>query len=599
MKSEVELWFTCLSEAGEQHHVRTLRDKAYALSRIEHEGLAFLAITLPRFEKDLLSAISSGRVSSDHFAGFKRSGGLPCFMKGFLSRMFEGTGVLKPELDPGLLRSVRQVLLLLSKVELPVSRSRERKAIAAYVQTDELLPELNERLRNRFRSTARVLLQEYLAEVESRIWSRNWTPRHSGGALATRETPNGRWANATWTERLQAVTPWWDDLTLCPSESQDLDVSVLARNDEPPALMALVPKTMKGPRVIVEEPCHMQYIQQGVLHVMSEVLRERRFRHLYDAFAWDSQEPNRDLARFGSISGAYATIDLSEASDRVSLDLASLLLDSAPYLRSVVLACRSESVRLPDGKIHRLSKFASMGSSLCFPIESMVFFVIASIAQAESHAVAPSVLRKTLKYGRLRVYGDDIIVPETVAQSALYWLETYGLKVNVEKTFTSGLFRESCGSDWYQGYDVSVFRLRSPLPTERRHYSQLRSTIEFHNRAFDAGWFLVAKCTEEFLDGIHPYIPRVPRGLDTHSIWTDDESRVVTRHHPTLHRMEYKTLVFREVKRRDPLDGYGALKKSLTHAGNQPATADHLERAGRSQCVGVNIGWIAADILAA
>lgn len=593
MKSEVELWQACLSEAGRLHCVRTQRDEAYALSRIKEEGMAFLTITLPRFEKDLLSAISSGRVGSNHFAGFRQRGGLPTFLSGFLRQLFDEMGFVRTDLDPAVLRSVRQILLLLSKVNLPVAPKRESMAIEAYVRTDEELVELSDRLRSIFRSAARVLFQDFFREVEARVYSRQWVPRHSSGALATRETPNGRWSSATWTERLQEVVPWWDDLTTCPSEIQDSEVTVLARDEEKPARLVLVPKTMKGPRVIVEEPVYNQYVQQGIFHVMSEVLRLRRFRHLYDAFTWDSQVPNRNLARFGSIDGSYATIDLSEASDRVSFELVEDLLDSAPYLRSVVFACRSGSVKLPDGRLQNLRKFASMGSSLCFPIESMVFFTIASIAQAETHAIAPSMLRKTLKYGELRVYGDDIIVPEAVAQNALHWLKAFGLKVNAEKTFTTGLFRESCGADWYHGMDVSVFKLRQPFPEKHHQFELLRSAIEFHNRAYEAGWFLVAECAERILDKVRPRIPRVPIGTRSHALWSYGSPTAV-RTSPTLHRTEYKTLVFREVKPFDELDGYGALKKHLHSEGSQPMEKDHLLRGGRSRCVGVNIGWTAA-----
>lgn len=592
MKSEVELWIRCLREAGSSFSVRTHRDEQYALSRIEDEGLAFLTITLPRFEKDFLRSLSSGRVSSDSFYGFRRKRGLPAFMSGFLSRIFEFDGTLKSDVDPQIVRSVRQVLLLLSKVELPVSETRNRQAIDAYVTTDESLPELSEDSLLEFQEAAESLLGDFLRCVESRIWSRDWNPRHSGGALATRETPNERWGNSTWTDRLQAVIPYWDDLLTFPSESPD-DITVLARDEEPPALLVLVPKTMKGPRVIVEEPCHMQYVQQGIFHVMSEVLREKKFSNLHKSFSWDSQDRNRALAREGSIDGSYATIDLSEASDRVSLQLVKSLLSGSRFLRELVLACRSEKVKLPDGRVLTLNKFASMGSSLCFPIESMVFYVIAEMAKASVDAVVASDKKRLRPSGRVRIYGDDIIVPVEVAHSALDLLAAYGLKVNVDKTYYTGYFRESCGSDWYAGTDVSVFKLRHPLPQERRQHELLRNTIEFHNMAYSHGWFLVAEYIRISLLAIHRYIPRVPVGTRAHALWCW-EGPYAVRTNPNLHRPEYKVLIFRETKPVDRLDGYGALKKSFNYIGNTDIDADHLERAGRSRCVGKTIGWYAA-----
>ena len=590
MKSEVELWITCLNEAGDHHDVRTQRDSAYALSRIKDEGIAFLTITLPRFEKDFLSCIKQGRVSSDAFVGFSRKRGLPKFLSGFLSKIFDNDGTLRTDVDPNLIRDLRQVLLLLSKVEYPVSETRNRQAIAAYIDTDALLPEqLSSDLIERFEKAAESLLGDYLRRVESKIWNKSWIPKHSGGALATRETSNGRWSNNTWTDRLQAVIPYWDDLLTFPSESPD-DVVVLARNEEPPAKLVLVPKTMKSPRVIVEEPCHMQYVQQGVFRAMSETLRESKFSKLFMSFSWDSQDHNRVLAKEGSINGNFATIDLSEASDRVSLQLARSLFMGSRFLRELVLACRSESVSLPNGELLELRKFASMGSSLCFPIESMVFYVIGEMAVASVAAIGPS-YKRMRPSGLVRIYGDDIIIPTEAAHVAISLLEAFGLKVNAAKTFTTGPFRESCGSDWYNGVSVSVFKLRHPLPQMARQHELLRSAIAFHNLVYDQGWFRVAEYVRKSLLSIFPHIPRVPVGTRAHAFWSWDGPYAV-RTSRTLHRSEYKVLKFREVKPSDRLDGYGALKKSFENLGNE-ADKDHLQRAGRSQCVSVSIGWYA------
>ncbi len=596
MKSEVELWISCLIEAGHQHHVQTTLDLAYARSRIEHEGMAFLTITLPKFEKDFLTAVSRGFVGSDLFHGFRRRGGLPAFLSGFLRQMFDGSGALREDASASVMRSIRQVLLLLSKVEYPVSASRRKKAIRSYVSTDEQLVELNERLKNAFRSAARTLLGPYLQEVERALYWREYLPRHSTGALATKESPNGRWASTTWTERLQSVLRWEDDLHTCPSESYyGPEVTVLAEDSEPAAKLVTVPKTMKGPRVIVEEPVYNQYVQQGILNIMSDVLTQRRFRHLAERFSWADQTPNRELAREGSYNGAFATIDLSEASDRVTLELVEVLLDSVPFLRDAVTASRSRRVQIGPEEAVTLNKFSSMGSALCFPIESMVFYILVSLGQAAHHDIAPSMLRASLKYGEVRVYGDDIIVPADVAHSAIHWLESYGLKVNVDKTFTTGPFRESCGADWFRGKDVSVFKLRQPLPEKRHHVEALRSAIQFHNRAFGAGWFLVAEWTAKYLDKVHRYIPRAPFGLAAHALWTYDEP-TRRRHNHSLHQEEFQVLKFREVKPVDPVDGYGALKKSLTRITtvcnvSGETEGDHLQRGGRSQCVGVNIGY--------
>lgn len=594
MKSVVKLWVACLLEAGDSCCVRIHRDLAYAESRIEEEGLSFLTITLPAFEKDFITGLSRGYLGSDLFCGFRHRGGLPAFLSGFLRRIFDVDGSVLSTPDIGCIRALRQVLLLVSKIEMPTSPNREAKALMAYVETDQKLEEVPADLLQDFKTVSGRLLRPFLRDVERRLLSGDWLPRHSSGSLATRESYNSRWSNTTWTERLQEFLPFWEDLVVSPRHLIDEvdSIKVLARDEEPPVRVALVPKTMKSPRIIAMEPCWMQFVQQGILSVMTEVLHEKTYEPLAQIFSWLDQEPNRLLSRRGSIDGSFATIDLSEASDRVSLQLVEGLLDCAPFLKGCVMASRSETAVLPDGQTILLNKFASMGSSLCFPIESMVFFVIEALAVCEDRCIVPSTVRIS-DLPEMRVFGDDLIVPDSVARILMKLIEAYGLKVNTRKSFTTGRFRESCGSDWYSGADVSVFKLRSAPPSLEHHLEALDRAISFQQRAFGAGWYAVAGMMEYLLLGVFPHIPRVPEGVPGSAFWTDGTG-VKTRTNSSLHRLEYKALVFRQVKPVDPLDGFGALRKCLSPHGLLPRDKDHLKRDGRSRYAGMHIGWIGA-----
>jgi hypothetical protein len=57
------------------------------------------------------------------------------------------------------------------------------------------------------------------------------------------------------------------------------------------------------------------------------------------------------------------------------------------------------------------------------------------------------------------VYGDDIIVRSAVAPRVLKYLQVCGFTANRKKTFLSGPFRESCGTDWFEGEDVRPINL--------------------------------------------------------------------------------------------------------------------------------------------
>jgi len=123
-----------------------------------------------------------------------------------------------------------------------------------------------------------------------------------------------------------------------------------------------------------------------------------------------------------------------------------------------------------------------MGSALTFPIESMVFLTIVFLAKEEE--LRRPLTRKDIKSlrGQVRIYGDDIIVPIGLVPAVVRLLEAFGLKVNQNKSFWNAKFRESCGGDYYQGHDVTVVRLRSLFPTNRKHALEMASTVSFRNQ---------------------------------------------------------------------------------------------------------------------
>jgi hypothetical protein len=577
VKSVVELWFACLEEAGELCDVRTHRDAAYAAARIGTEGLSFLTITLPAFEKDLLTAIQSEQVTSNLWTGFRSRGGLPAFLSGFLQSLFDSTGKMRQDAPSSVLRAVRQVLLLASKIELETTEHRRKAAAQSYLDTDAGIESTGPK--DEFLRAVRTHLDGFLSDVESRLYREEWFPRHSSGQLATRESYNSRYGFLTWTERLHEVLPYWSDMGLSFRQQSELSVHVLPRSEEPPVRVAFVPKTMKTPRVIAMEPSWIQFVQQGLLRLLTDTLQEPQHRAIYDGFWWKDQEPNRRLAYEGSVTGKLVTLDLSEASDRVSLSLVKTLLSDHKFLLRAVLAARSERSVLPDGRSITLKKFASMGSALCFPIESMVFYTICQVA----------VRRLGLTNATIRVFGDDIIVDSEAANTVIGLLEAFGLKVNTRKSFTAGRFRESCGADWFKGENVGVIKLRHPLPDHQHQHDLVRSGVAFHNLLYEAGWFATADKARRLMK---PAIPRylyTSPGSAASAFWSWERTPI-QRSHPRLQSMQHLAYVFSDVKPKDPASGEAALRKfSIPHPDRM---RDHLERDGRSRCVNTNIGWV-------
>lgn len=204
--------------------------------------------------------------------------------------------------------------------------------------------------------------------------------------------------------------------------------------------IAFVPKTARTFRTIAVEPFVNSYLQKGVDNLMRSKLK-RIGIDLTD------QETNSYMAYLGSTwddEESFVTIDLSSASDSVSIELCRNLLP--PNWFDVLNSIRSTSFLL-DGKLYPYEKFCSMGNGFCFPLETLLFTAAAKACGGG-------------RPGRdFCVYGDDIIVRKRVAPRLLELLEVMGFSVNTDKTFIQGPFRESCGRDWFEGKDVRPFIL--------------------------------------------------------------------------------------------------------------------------------------------
>lgn len=199
--------------------------------------------------------------------------------------------------------------------------------------------------------------------------------------------------------------------------------------------VTFVPKTARTLRSIAVEPLLNSFLQKGT----DLVLRSRLKRLGIDL---SNQGINSEMARKGSLCDdeeSFVTLDLSSASDSISTGLCRSILppDWFHFLDSI----RSKYYEL-DGIRYEYQKFCSMGNGFCFPLETLLFV-------AACHSVGCGVPKEDF-----HVYGDDIIIRKKHATKLIALLEDMGFEINSKKSYTSGKFRESCGSDWYDGDDV-------------------------------------------------------------------------------------------------------------------------------------------------
>jgi hypothetical protein len=483
------------------------------------------------------------------------------------------------------------------KILLDCTEKRIQGAFDGYIACEKEVKawtlSINDQEIDRFGRVADLLFAHDLSALDLAIYSTRHQPRHGPGATAERISANSKYSLQVWTQRLEDGCFPADQFVIANASFFDEleSVDFLEPEAEIPVRVITVPKTMKTPRIIAIEPVCMQYAQQSILEILVPTLEQSNY--LFGSIGFTDQVPNQRLAKIGSETGDLATIDLSEASDRVSNLLVKRLFMNYPSLARAVQACRSERADVPGHGVQTLTKFASMGSALCFPVEAMVFLTI--ILCAYEKELSRTLKKEDISYilQQVRVYGDDIIVPTHLVRHVCSELTIFGLKVNANKSFWTGKFRESCGRDYYDGHDVTVTYVRRNLPCKRGNASETASAVALRNQLYKAGLWNATKVLDELIGRLAPFpnVAETSPVLGRHSFLGYETQRLS----PTTHSPQVKGLVLRPVPRTSKLDGHGALLKYFLKRGNQPFfDVKHLERSGRPEHVDINVRWASA-----
>jgi len=215
------------------------------------------------------------------------------------------------------------------------------------------------------------------------------------------------------------------------------------------------PKNSEISRTCCTEPGLNVLIQLGIGSYIAECVAT------YFGISLSTQpDINGELARLGSIDGTIGTTDQSSASDSIGLSLINEVVESS-LIKQLILLSRCEVAVLPNGDIERLRMVSTMGNGFTFPLQTLLF---ASVVRAAFDTFG---VKQTPEWG---VFGDDIIVPQWTFEFVNRMLIKLGFSVNRNKSFNSGLFRESCGCDYYRGHLVRGVYVKS-LETPEDVYS--------------------------------------------------------------------------------------------------------------------------------
>lgn len=494
------------------------RDIAVMRRRSAREGIGFYTKTLPRLGKALDKALHSE--VSLKFPGFARRRGtaIPRFIWWLLERVLcTETGYVRSDADITALKDARQLLAFAYKLNIPYDQETENSVIDSFIRTEEELATITgceSFAVDPIVAKARTLLCKLFAGFEPG----DIVPKHGPGSVATGEEIGEKSNFSRIYSKLEhGGYPFTEYFTMGASHVADQYdwIQGLQVLDRATAKVVLVPKDSRGPRLISCEPLELQWIQQGLQRKLYPWIERHPMTAGYVNFT--DQSVNRRLALEGSRSGEWVTLDMKDASDRVSLKLVERLFQGTSLL-SALLASRSDETRVPDGRLVPLSKFAPMGSAVCFPVEAICFW-----------ALAVSVLwlngRGSSAMTSVYVYGDDIIVRASDYKLVQAYFPRVGLKFNVDKCCTGGFFRESCGCDAYKGVDVTPLRLRTSwCHRNTRNPTELSSYCALSNALWKAGYWGTAELIRRQVEDRYGPLPyyddqACPMPTDTNVDW--------------------------------------------------------------------------------
>lgn len=321
--------------------------------RIVMEGHGFLTKQLPRLGKALDRALSGDTRINAVELGFKAmpDSQLPLLLGELFQRVFSNDGRVLSDPCVSSIKSLRQVLYAFYKYELPYDEETSNAVLVKFERTEEEVTKWSstwssfsdwiDRTNDLAVLKAHLPKQQVslilkarrlLFELFKRFDPHDIVPAHGPGAVSTREQLQEKWTFTLVSPRLEEYYPLDAFFFASLDHVCDRPEQLIAiESGEAPARVVLVPKDSRGPRLISCEPLSNQWIQQGLMRAIVRLVESHPLTK--DAVHFTDQRPNQFGALLGSSTGKFATLDLNEASDRVSVGLVKLLF---PDRKSVV-----------------------------------------------------------------------------------------------------------------------------------------------------------------------------------------------------------------------------------------------------------------------
>lgn len=481
------------------------RDTETLSKRFHAEGVSFATKTMPALFKGLLQYLEFGKSA---YPGFKLKPG--CEYPAFLQRLFAPI-YMDVTSDEAVIciKCIYQISFLCKKLKGPYPHRVLLKQAEDFVLDDKSLSKVD-----LDSEAVKPILKHAIAIIDSIFTGYDpdvdpWTvPNPGPGATNTKVEKHMRYEPHVLYTKIDAVMPFkewfYPGLTghhVNPARSYR---SLLkGRKYEPRSRFCQVDKQVGESRGICIEENEAQFLQQAVKNGLYHWIENHPVTKGVINFA--KQDVNGLLALKASLSLEHATIDMSKASDRVLRILVAILFCNQDRLREMLLALSTRWIDFPSLDIPSLEtlKYAPMGSALCFPVMAIVHYALCKAIILQSNIENRFALSK-----KVFVYGDDIVLSSTCAQAVFDWLPSFGMKLNVSKSFVRSHFRESCGLHAYYGTEITPVFLKR-IPTKKADSASLLASLAaesqlYYNGFKHAAQLLRLRVTQHY--GIMPYV---------------------------------------------------------------------------------------------
>lgn len=583
------------------------RDKTRLLHELGAHGTSVMTIMLPAVGKSLDQALDRGQYNpSKAYLGKPRKGEkVPAFLRDLFIQVFDPVdGKLRSEPSILAICDLRQLLLGGKKILLPCSLRRTRNEVRDFIKTESgnrrftldwgsdaplssdprfhegygwiQLLDLN--LHHSLREHSQIslfgddgpvgyvatdrelsLAQSVFDWVASDLGNlaeirENEVPKHGRGAVSDIRRGVSKYQFGDWPSKLESIFPYNRFAVHDFMCSENVEPVRPGRNREVPSRLISVPKTQKSPRLIASEPSQYQWIQQLLMRQLEGRIRGTDLENSID---FHNQGYNQQAALHGSNGGDLVTIDLSSASDRLTCYVVERFARSNKSLLDALHACRTRWVRNSvdpnEWQFLQLKKYSTMGSAVIFPLQTIIYACLGIAATIITDGRNGDLweLRVEDASHRVRVFGDDIVIPRSAYGCMERLLVALGLKVNHDKTFTGENFRESCGVDAFRGTNVSPVYLHK-LPYVAS-VNDVPSNTEISNNFWKRGYWYTALMLDamaEQWDHLIPVIGPHVNTLGRFSFTGSSVEHLKERWNAKLHTREVRAFNLHEKTRR-------------------------------------------------